>query len=74
MLDWVVGGVGDDCVRECGFSMYGGYPVCGVSLDCDVQVVYFIVGFCFGCEFGVWVDLVEVGLCVIDVCVVGVVN
>ena len=35
----MVGGVGDDGVRECGLPVYGGFNVCGGSVYGDVKIV-----------------------------------
>ena len=71
----MVGGVWDDCVCERGFSVYGGHPVGGGSVDCNVKGIYLVVvGLCFCSELHVGVDRVEVFTYAIDVCVVGVVN
>jgi len=53
VLCGVVGGVGDDGVRECGFSVYGGFNAGGVSMHGDVQVVQDVVffGFCRELKF-----------------------
>ena len=50
VLDWVVGGVGDYCVRKSGFSVYGCFPTGGSSWDGEVKVVYLVVGLGFSCE------------------------
>ena len=63
-----------DCVCEGGFSVNEGHPVCGGPVDSNVQVMYFVIGFCFCSEFYVGVDGVEVVLYVVDVCVSGVIN
>jgi hypothetical protein len=73
MLGCVVRGVWDDCIHEGGFSVYGGRPVGGGSVDCNVEVIYFVIRFCFCCERHFGVDCVEVILYVTDVCVVGVI-
>ena len=51
----VVGGVGDDGVHECRFSVYGCFNVSGFSKHGDVQVVKGVVffGFCPELQFGV---------------------
>jgi len=53
VLCGVVGGVGDDGVRECGFSVYGGLNASGVPMHGDVQVVQDVVffGFCRELQF-----------------------
>ena len=53
VLCGVVGGVGDDGVHECGFSVYGGFNASGDSMLGDVQVVQDVVffGFCRELQF-----------------------
>ena len=53
VLCGVVGDVGDDCVRDCGFSVYGGFNASGDSMHGDVQVVQGVVyfGFCRELQF-----------------------
>jgi len=70
----MVGGVSDDCICESGFTVCGGHPIGGGPVDCNVKVIYLVVGLCFCKELHVGVDHVEVFTHVIDVCVVGVVN
>ena len=43
MLGGVVGGVWNDCVSECWFSVYGSSPVNVGSVDSNVQEVYLVV-------------------------------
>ena len=43
-------------------------------MDGNMQVIYFVVGFCFCSEFYVGVDSVEVVLYVVDVSVSGVID
>jgi hypothetical protein len=59
VLGWVVGGVGDYCVRKSGFSIYGCLPTGGGSLDGEVKVVYLVTGLGFSCELQVGVHLLE---------------
>ena len=70
----MVGGARDDYVGEGGFPVDGGHPIGGGPVDCNVKVIYPVVGLCFCSEFYVGVDHVEVITYAIDVCVVGVVN
>ena len=73
MLGWVVGGVWDDCVCESGFPVYGRHPIGEGPVDCNVKVIYLVVGLCFCSKLHVGVDCVEVIMYVIDVSVVGVI-
>ena len=56
VLSGVVGGVWDDRVCECGFSVYGGFPSCRGSVDSYVEVVQLLlvsssfVNFRLGCN------------------------
>ena len=68
------GGVGDDCVSEGGFPVYGCHPIGWGLLDSDFEVIYAVVGLCFSSEFHVGVECVEVHVYAINVCVVGVVD
>ena len=52
----MAGGVRDDCVREGGFPVYEGHPIGGGPVDCNVKVIYPVVGLCFCSEFHVGVD------------------
>ena len=56
------------------FSIYGGCPFSRCLMNSDVQEVYLVIGFRFCCELHVGVEHVKVLLCVIDVCVAGVIN
>ena len=40
----MAGGVRDDCVHEGGFPVCGGHPVLGGPVDCNVKVIYPVVG------------------------------
>jgi len=55
VLCGVVVGVGDDGVRECGFSVYGGFNASGGSMHGDVHVVQDVVffGICHELQFAV---------------------
>jgi len=39
VVNWVVGGMGDDGVCECGLPVCGGFNVCGGSVYGDVKIV-----------------------------------
>ena len=69
-----MGGVWDDCVYESGFPVYGRHPNGGGPVDCNVKVLYLVVGLCFCSKLHVGVDRVEVITYVINVCVVGVID
>jgi hypothetical protein len=43
-------------------------------VDCDIDEIYLVIGFCFSGKLHVGVDSVEVVLCVVDVRVAGVIN
>jgi len=53
VLCGVVGSVGVDGVRECGFSVYGGFNASGGTMHGNVQVVQGVVffGFCRELQF-----------------------
>ena len=70
----MVGGVGDDCVSEGGFRVYGCRPIDEGLVDSYVEVICAVVGLCFSSEFHVEVDCIEVHVYAINVCVVGVVD
>jgi len=70
VLGWIVGGIKDDCVHEGGFPVYGSQPIGGGPVDCNVKVIYPVVGVCFCSEFHFGVDCVGVFMYAIDVCVV----
>ena len=50
MLGGVVGGVRNDCVSECRFSVYGNSPFSVGSVDSNVQEVYLVVFLTFCCK------------------------
>jgi hypothetical protein len=50
VLCGMVGSVRNDRVRESGLSVNGGLHVVGGSVDGDIEVVYGVVYFNFGCE------------------------
>jgi len=68
----MVGGVGDNCVSEGRFPVYGYHPFGGGLVDSDVKLIYDVVGLNFCSEFHVGVDCIEVHVYAINVCVVGV--
>jgi len=70
----MVGGIKNDCVREGGFPVYGGHPIGEGPVDCNVKVIYPVVGLRYCSEFHVDVDRYEVFTYAVDVCVVAVVN
>ena len=43
-------------------------------MDCNVKVIYLVIGFCFCCKLHVGVDSVEIILYATDVCVSGIIN
>ena len=54
MVCRVVGGVGDDGVRECVLPVYEGSNVCGGSVYGDVKIVQSVISFYFCCELQFW--------------------
>ena len=50
MVCGVVGGVGDNGVRECGLPVYGGFNVCWGSVYGDVKIFQSVISFWFCCE------------------------
>ena len=60
MVCGVVGGVGDDGVRECVLPVYGGFNVCGGSVYGVVNIVQSVISFRSCCELQFWVQGIKV--------------
>ena len=59
VLGGVVGGVWNESVSECRFSVHGKSPVCRGPMDGDVKEVYLVVCLAFHCELECRVYCVE---------------